>query len=136
MNDAERVVKHLEIIQGIINRLGHNSFLVKGWSLAVLAAGIFFISRNALQVDLIILIFLVPVIGFWVLDGYFIWQENLFVDVYNRVRQQETTDFSMEHTKNSENSYSASLLSTTLIIFYVFETLFILSFFTVLKIYY
>ena len=136
MNDSERVVKHLEMIQGIINRLGHNSFLVKGWSLAVLAAGMFFISRNAIQIDFIILTFLIPVIGFWILDGYFLWQENLFVDVYNRVRRQETTDFSMEHTHNPENSYWASLFSGTLITFYVFEFLFILSFFAVLKLCY
>lgn len=29
MDDKGRVVKHLEIIQGVINRLAHDSFLVR-----------------------------------------------------------------------------------------------------------
>ena len=38
MNNHDRVVKHLEFIQGVVNRLGGNSFLLKGWSMTVLAA--------------------------------------------------------------------------------------------------
>ena len=33
MNGTEKVVKHLEMIQAVINRLGSNSFLVKSWSM-------------------------------------------------------------------------------------------------------
>ncbi len=33
MNGTEKVVKHLEMIQGVIKRLGLNSFFVKGGSL-------------------------------------------------------------------------------------------------------
>ncbi|SHA19705.1 hypothetical protein BTHERMOSOX_1623 [Bathymodiolus thermophilus thioautotrophic gill symbiont] len=37
MDDKEQVVKHLEITQGVVNRLAGNSFSIKGWSMAILA---------------------------------------------------------------------------------------------------
>ena len=100
MNDREQIVKHLEIIQGVVNRLGHDSFLVKGWSMTILATGIIFMSRSGIQSRFLLLTFLIPVIGFWVLDGYFLWQERLFREVYNEIRKQETTDFAMNMMKH------------------------------------
>ena len=32
MNGTEKVVKHLEMIQAVIDRLGRNSFWIKSWS--------------------------------------------------------------------------------------------------------
>ena len=73
MTDKESVIKHLEMIQRVINRLGRDSFLVKGWSMAILTAGIIFIARSEVQSGWLALAFLVPVVGFWILDGYFLW---------------------------------------------------------------
>ena len=78
MADKESVIKHLEMIQRIINRLGRDSFLIKGWSMAILTAGIIFVARSEVQSGWLGLAFLVPVVGFWILDGYFLWQERLF----------------------------------------------------------
>jgi hypothetical protein len=36
----ERKLKHLELIQGVINRMAHCSFLLKGWSV-ILISGLF-----------------------------------------------------------------------------------------------
>jgi hypothetical protein len=96
MDDREQVVRHLEITQGVINRLANNSFLIKGWSMAILAAAILFIARsNSIYSEYLILTFLIPIFGFWLLDGYFLWQERLFRGIYDDVRQQEETDFKM-----------------------------------------
>ena len=32
MSGAEKVLEHLKLIQGVITRLGSNSFLIKGWT--------------------------------------------------------------------------------------------------------
>lgn len=64
MEDRAQVVKHLEMIQGVINRLGHDSFLVKGWSMTILVVGIIIISRSEMQFGLFVLAFLIPVIRF------------------------------------------------------------------------
>lgn len=82
MQDKEQVIKHLEMVQGVINRLGHDSFLIKGWSMTILAAGIIFVARSQVQSAYIVLTFTIPVVGFWILDGYFLWQERLFREVY------------------------------------------------------
>lgn len=130
MDNTTHVVKHLEMIQGVINRLGHDSFLIKGWSMAILAAGILFIARGEGQSEMIVVAFLIPVVGFWILDGYFLWQERLFRKVYDEVRKQDCTDFAMNVMKHKDKpkcNWMASMFSVTLILFYGIEGLFVLA---------
>jgi hypothetical protein len=137
MNDREQIVRHLEITQGVVNRLASNSFSIKGWSMAILAAAILFIARsNNIYSEYLILTFLIPIVGFWLLDGYFLWQERLFRGVYDDVRQQENTDFKMNipaQLKKSNNKWSSSIFSPTLTIFYSVEIVFIVVVFCILK---
>lgn len=128
MNNGERVVKHLEFIQGVVNRLGSNAFLLKGWSMTVLVAGALLMVRFRPDQPLLVLTLLVPVIGFWLLDAYFLWQERLFRAEYDRVREQDETDFAMnpvQHRDKPKHSWSSTFFSVTLVIFYVIEILFV-----------
>lgn len=131
MGHKARVVRHLEMIQGVINRLGHDSFLVKGWSMTLLAAGVIFITRGEVRPDCVILAFIVPVFGFWSLDAYFLWHERLFRRLYDEVRRWETTDFSMDFMKHKGGrkdqlkGFMSSLFSCTLMLFYLMEFFFI-----------
>ena len=128
MNNNERVVKHLEFIQGVVNRLGSNAFLLKGWSMTVLVAGALLMVRLRPDQPLLVLTLLVPVFGFWLLDAYFLWQERLFRAEYDRVRQQDETDFTMnpvQHRDKPKHSWLATFFSVTLVIFYVIEILFV-----------
>jgi hypothetical protein len=81
-------VKHMELIQAVVGRLAGNSFLVKGWALTVSGALIGF----ALKEDdtWLAAAALVPTIGFWGLDGYFLKAERLFRALYNQVRKKDT----------------------------------------------
>ena len=136
MEDKAQVIKHLEMIQGVVNRLGHDSFLVKSWSMGILAAGIIFIARSEMQSGYAVLAFLIPVIGFWILDGYFLWQERLFQEIYNEIRKQKTTDFEMNpmrHTNKPKRSWAASTVSMTLSLFYGIEIFFVLGMFYAFK---
>ncbi len=138
MTDKEQIVKHLEITQGIVNRLAGNSFAIKGWSMAILAAAILFIARsNDIYSEYLILAFLIPIFGFWLLDGYFLWQERLFRGIYDDVRQQEKTDFKMDipaQFKKTNNKWLNSIFSLTLGIFYAIEIIFILVVFCILRV--
>lgn len=127
-HDHERVVKHLEFIQGVVDRLGRDSFLLKGWSMTVLVAGALLMVRVRPDQSLFALTLLVPVVGFWLLDAYFLWQERLFRAEYNRVRQQDETDFAMnpmQHKDKPKHSRSAAFCSETLVVFYGIEILFV-----------
>ena len=91
----ERKQKHLELIQGVINRLSTNSFLLKGWSV-ILVSALFALSVADGQFPLVLLAS-IPVIVFWGLDGFFLWQEQLYRKLYDHVRQinDDDIDFSM-----------------------------------------
>ena len=131
MNSTEKVVKHLEMIQAIINRLGNNSFWVKGASLAIIiTAGVLTPRGPNILPYVLSLTVLIPIIlGFWTLDGYFLWQERLFRQIYEEIRQQNDTDFSMDvskHKAKPECSWTSTVFSVTLIVFYAIEIVFAL----------
>ena len=131
------VVKHLEMIQAIINRLGKNSFLLKGWSMTLIVAAMVLVARYGLQNQYLVLTLIVPILGFWILDGYFLWQERLFRQVYNEIRQQNDTDFKMDvmkHRSKPKCSWVSTIFSVTLIIFYLVEITFTLLGFAIISI--
>lgn len=110
--------KHLEFTQGVINRMGQNSFLIKGWAVTLVSALFALAAKDADQKFVIVAYF--PAIVFWILDGYYLYQERLFRKVYDHVRQQQTVDYSLS-TKNFDNGISdwaSAALSKTLILFY------------------
>ena len=64
---------------------------------------------------------LVPVLIFWGLDGYFLWQERLFRALYDHVRvlEENEIDFSMDVGKfRRERTWLGATFSITLISFY------------------
>jgi hypothetical protein len=81
---AEARIKHLELIQTAISRLGTNGFLVKGWAIttATIVLG-FAIDKGSPGLALVSLL---PTLGFWGLDAYFLRCERLFRHLYDRVR--------------------------------------------------
>lgn len=112
--------KHLELIQGVINRMAGNSFHLKGWSV-VLVSALFALAASDANTNFVYLAFL-PAIAFWVLDGYFLWQERMYRKLYDAVRAENKadSDFSMNaYTyKKKVASWSATCFSNTLVIFH------------------
>lgn len=128
MNGIEKVVKHLEMTQAVINRLGRDSFLLKSWSMTILVAAMVLIAKHDLQSPYFSLILLIPIVGFWILDGYFLWQERLFRQVYEEIRQQTDTDFKMDpgkHISKPKCNRTSAIFSQTLVTFYLIETFFV-----------
>lgn len=128
MNGTETVIKHLEMTQAVINRLGRNSFLLKSWSMIILVAAMVLIAKPDLPSPYFSLVLLIPVMGFWGLDGYFLMQERRFREIYKEIRQQEDTDFEMDIKKHKDKpkcSWISAFFSITLIVFYLIEVLFV-----------
>ena len=111
---------HLAMIQGVVNRLAQDSFLLKGWSV-VLVSALFALAANSSNQYFVYLAYF-PAVAFWILDGYFLWQERLFRALYDKVRvlNDDDIDFSMDTSKlRAENkSWCDAILSNTLIIFH------------------
>lgn len=118
MNENKR--SHLEMIQGIVNRLSQNSFLLKGWSVVLVSALMALAAKDSNLV--FILLAYLPAFAFWFLDGYFLWQERLFRKLYDYVRQlkDDEINYSMDLSvvKNNNDDLFKAILSKTLILFH------------------
>ena len=115
--------KHLEFIQGVINRMAGNLFFLRGWTITLIAAllALFITGTNS---NFIIYLLLVLVLIFWILDGYFLSQERLFRALYDHVRKldEKEIDFSMdtsEYKKYKDNTLVYAMFSSTLLVFYL-----------------
>lgn len=114
--------KHLEFIQGAINRMAGNLFFLRGWTITLIVALFAFFAKET-NTDFIFVVYF-PVIIFWILDGYFLSQERLFRALYNHVRKldEKEIDFSMntsEYNEDKRNSWLRSMFSRTLLFFYL-----------------
>jgi hypothetical protein len=93
---VESKLKHLEFIEAVIGRMAGNSFLLKGWSVTLVAA-LFGLAGNEATPYLMVLAYYV-VLVFWLIDTYFLWQEKLFRKLYESVcgKKVDEIDFSMD----------------------------------------
>lgn len=116
-----KTIKHLEFIQGIINRMASNSFMIKGWCITLVTA-CFALSVQCWNGKFIYIAF-IPVISFYLLDGYYLWKERQFRALHDQVRIKEDNniDFSLDVSKIKGWKYSwlGSLLSATLGVYYL-----------------
>lgn len=117
-------IAHLQMIQGLVDRMGGNLFYLRGWSITLLA-GLFAISSSeSLRVTKWApLLFFVLLILFWIFDGYFLSLERKFRGLYDKVRQisEENIDFSMnigEFKTHADKTMFAAIFSLTLLGFY------------------
>lgn len=79
-NLKEYMLKEIDLIQDIIKRMAANSFNIKGWTITLVVATLL-LKGSKMQV----LIAFIPLISFWFLDAYFLWQERLYRKLYNWV---------------------------------------------------
>ena len=118
----EMQVKHLELIQGIINRMNGNSFQIKTCNITILSIllAIYAVHSN----EFIVFIATLPTMLFWCLDSYYLQQERKFRGLYNSIiGSREYVDvkpFEMpiEKLKGGQFSYWNVLWSRTIAWFY------------------
>lgn len=114
-------LKHLELCQGVINRMAHCSFLLKGWSV-ILLSGLFALAAKETNPFFVYLAYL-PVIAFWALDGYYLYQERLYRLLYCEITEKDPSeiDFSMNATRftgTKKATWPESILSKTMLLFH------------------
>lgn len=118
----DKRLKHLELIQGVVTRMGTNLFTLRGWMITLIVAlSVAFLEfgRNELQVVLVLV-----VIIFWVHDAYFLSLERSYRHLYDKVRKMKEVDidFSMdirEFGSLRDTSIWYCMSSKTLAFFYV-----------------
>ena len=119
--DAGRL-KHLELIQKVVARMANNSFLLKGWSVTLLSA-ILAIAASKDGLHRLVWIGFLPLLTFWLLDGYFLRQERLYRKLWDHVRgqpQDAPSDFTMDASAFAAQvqSWLSICYSRTVLIFH------------------
>ena len=115
---GETKIAHLQMIQAAITRMAVNSFMVKGWTVTLVAA-LFALAAADANRRFVFVAYL-PAVMFWVLDAYFLRQERLFRKLYDQVREAKdgAIDFSMNtHPFNVGTTWSVAW-SRTLCLFH------------------
>jgi hypothetical protein len=118
-NLKEFMLKEIDLIQNIIKRMASNSFLIKGWTITLVVATLL-LKGKKYQV----LIAFIPLLVFWFLDAYFLWQERMYRKLYDWViKNRLSTDeylFNMNayRFKNEVQSKFRIMFSITLGWFY------------------
>lgn len=113
----ENKIKHLELIQGVINRMAGNSFALKGWAVTLIAGIFALASKDADKVYF--LVAYIPITVFWGLDSYYLLQERLYRSLYEKVRflPEDKIDFSMKASakelKSEKNTFWDCFISPT-----------------------
>lgn len=115
----ENKIAHLDMIQGVINRMGNNSFLIKGWVITLVLASF------ALSIEnyKIIFITFIPILLFGWLDVYFLYQEILYRGLYKYVISIDNSDITFSMDVNEYKSQVGSmwkvLFRPTIMYFYL-----------------
>lgn len=110
-------IAHLGFIQNIINRMASNSFLIKGFVVTFVTTLYFYLlDKHCVQ------IIFIPIFLFWFLDAYFLHQEKLYRELYEKVAKNEMSsdEFSLNASicENEVDSFWKILLNKTTFPFY------------------
>jgi len=119
-NLKEYTLKEIEIIQDIIKQMAFNSFMIKGWAITLVVVTLLLKGTEKYQVW----IAFIPLIVFWFLDAYFLWQERMYRKLYewvinNRLKTEEYLfDMNAYRFKDKVQSRVRIMFSITLGWFY------------------
>ena len=86
MTKEEILTKEIDLIQGCINRMAQNSFMIKGWCITIVTALIAFLDKN-INAFVLGFIFIIPILAFWYLDSFFLLTERLYRRKYDWIIQ-------------------------------------------------
>lgn len=116
----ENKIKHLEMIEFIIERMGNNSFQLKGWAVTLVTV-IGAWAATGSDKRFFILMF-IPLIAFWLIDAFYLQSERKYKELYKMVRtkREEEIDFDMDTSviKTKRTGYWKCFFSKTEACFY------------------
>ena len=115
----EYLLKEVEILQDIIKRMAFNSFLIKGWTVTLVVVTLL-VKSGQQHVHLAF----IPLLVFWFLDAYFLWQERMYRKLYEWViahrlqTSEHLLDLNAYRFRSEVQSIPRIMVSITLFWFY------------------
>jgi len=124
--DKETLHKEIDLIQGVINRMASNSFLLKGWTVTIIV-GVLALTKDTIvtnDVTYFALILLIPLCVFWYLDAFFLHKEKCYRELYKWVIENRPTsneykyDLNYKRFENDVDSIAKIMRTSTIGVFY------------------
>lgn len=126
--EEKNVHLHLSMIQEIIKRMADNSFKIKGWCITLVSAllGLLIANKNVTTKDLLILF--IPIVGFALIDSYYLRLERIFRNRYEsdvdklacgKIKEVDIFSFKSDKTKEEKTKYHNALFSASIFWVYV-----------------
>jgi len=127
--DIEVLHKEIDLIQACIKRMANNSFLLKGWTISLVAVVMALMKDNC-NTYFLCLILLIPIVSFWYLDAFFLRTEKMYRKLYEWVLSarpngidEKLYDLNPLRFKDEIESIFKVMLTITLKVFYGFMVL-------------
>ena len=121
---SDYLFEELKMVQGVINRMGTNSFLIKGWAITLVVATLL-LKGSIYQYFIAFL----PWVMFWYLDAYFLRLERLYRKLFDwlRINRLKSKEYLFDvNSKSLESRFrkdvdclGQTMFSKTLAIFYL-----------------
>ncbi|QTE71021.1 hypothetical protein JRC49_14750 [Clostridiales bacterium FE2011] len=109
MDKEDKKIKHLEMIETVIERIGNNSFQLKGWSVTLVSI-IGALSAQGSEKKFFLLAF-IPLLAFWMLDAFYLQIERKYRVLYKQVLDDKITTFDMDiHDINTNDDKNIGFL--------------------------
>ena len=83
--------KEIDLIQNCINRMSKNAFVIKGWTISLLAVVLALTADRLNPLFLFCSVF-IPILCFWYLDAFFLRTEKMYRKMYERVLKDRKSD--------------------------------------------
>lgn len=77
LNKKDILEKEIDLIQSCINRMAQNSFIIKGWTVSLIAV-VLALLPESVDIKLLCILGVLATFCFWYLDAYFLKMERLY----------------------------------------------------------
>lgn len=131
--ETDKLHKEIDLIQNVITRMAHNSFLIKGWSLSIIGVMLALIKDSVFtsKGSLLLCVIFVFTIIFWYLDAFFLKTENQYRKLYNwtitnRLKGNYENLYDLNAKRFKVGSHLKIMFTKTLITFYSIPLLIII----------
>ena len=106
--NMENKIKHLEMIEEVIERMSNNSFQLKGWTVTLVTI-VGALAAQGSDKRFFLLVF-IPLLAFWFLDSFYLQMERKYKVLYKNVcdKDEKQIDFNMDTRKNVYSDNDAS----------------------------
>lgn len=122
--DNNNLHKEIDLIQNCISRMAKNSFMLKGWTISLLAVVLALTADRLNPLFLFCSVF-IPLLCFWYLDAFFLRTEKMYRKMYEWVlkeRKEGRIDFQYDlgpsRFKSQVETHCRVMFSKTLGVFY------------------